>query len=197
MILRKTTIETTHQDFLAQWRVQTVSRRRLLLGLVGGSLAALMPLSSLAEAREEVSETHPWQVLEAVQDQLFPSEPNAPGARELNALGYLKWVVGDPGIDAEDRRFILRGVEWLDDLTRQNHKVAFLDLSITQQEAMLKQIAQSEVGENWLATLLLYIFEALLTDPIYGGNPDAIGWRWLGHRPGFPRPNAKNRYGVS
>ncbi len=193
MILRK----TTNQDFLAQWRVQTLSRRRLLLGLAGGSLAALMPLSLLAEEREQPSEDYPWRVLEAVQDQLFPSEPNAPGARELNALGYLKWVVGDPGIDAEERRFILRGVEWLDDLSRQTHQTPFLDLSNTQQEAMLNRIAQSEAGENWLATLLLYIFEALLTDPIYGGNPAAIGWRWLGHRPGFPRPNEKNRYGVS
>ena len=193
MILRK----TTNQDFLAQWRVQTVSRRRLLLGLAGGSLAALMPLSLLAEEREQPSEDYPWRVLEAVQDQLFPSEPNAPGARELNALGYLKWVVGDPGIDAEERRFILRGVEWLDDLSRQTHQTPFLDLSNTQQEAMLNRIAQSEAGENWLATLLLYIFEALLTDPIYGGNPAAIGWRWLGHRPGFPRPNEKNSYGGS
>ena len=40
----------------------------------------------------------------------------------------------------------------------------------------------------------LYIFEALLSDPVYGGNPEGIGWRWLGHRPGFPRPNQRNRY---
>jgi gluconate 2-dehydrogenase gamma chain len=25
---------------------------------------------------------------------------------------------------------------------------------------------------------------------VYGGNPDGIGWRWLGHVPGYPRPPA-------
>jgi gluconate 2-dehydrogenase gamma chain len=30
--------------------------------------------------------------------------------------------------------------------------------------------------------------EALLTDPAYGGNPGGIGWRWLQHVPGYPRP---------
>ena len=36
--------------------------------------------------------------------------------------------------------------------------------------------------------------EALLTDPAYGGNPDGIGWRWLGHTPGYPRPSAATIY---
>ena len=32
--------------------------------------------------------------------------------------------------------------------------------------------------------------EALLADPVYGGNFDQTGWRWLSHQPGFPRPSA-------
>jgi gluconate 2-dehydrogenase gamma chain len=46
-----------------------------------------------------------------------------------------------------------------------------------------------------LSSLLKYIFEALLTDPIYGGNPNSMGWEWLDHTPGQPRPNPANRYG--
>jgi gluconate 2-dehydrogenase gamma chain len=44
--------------------------------------------------------------------------------------------------------------------------------------------------------LLDYIMEALLTDPVYGGNPNSIGWQWLKHQPGFPRPTTplKRRY---
>ena len=61
---------------------------------------------------------------------------------------------------------------------------------------MLRHTAGYDGGENWLSTLLLYIFEALLTDPVYGGNPNGIGWKWLGHNPGLPRPTADKRYGA-
>jgi gluconate 2-dehydrogenase gamma chain len=46
-----------------------------------------------------------------------------------------------------------------------------------------------------LSLLLYYIFEALLSDPVYGGNPGGIGWQWLEHQPGFPRPPADKIYG--
>jgi len=42
--------------------------------------------------------------------------------------------------------------------------------------------------------VLGYIFEALLVDPVYGGNPNGIGWKWLEHQPGLPRPTADKRY---
>ena len=31
-------------------------------------------------------------------------------------------------------------------------------------------------------------------DPVYGGNPDGIGWKWLMHPPGFPRPPKGKTY---
>ena len=43
---------------------------------------------------------------------------------------------------------------------------------------------------NWLSLLLTYLLEALLADPVYGGNPGGIGWQWLAHQPGFPTPPA-------
>ncbi len=193
MSIRKSTADSSFSISIREWRQEILSRRRFLLGMAGGSLAILLPLTTDAEEQQPAA-TEYWQILQAVQDQLFPSEPNAPGARELNALNYLKWVVGDAGVNAEERKFILRGVDWLEDLSRQQYEGGFLQLSSAQQDEMLKRIARSDAGENWLATLLLYLFEALLSDPVYGGNPDAIGWRWLGHRPGFPRPTAQTKY---
>ena len=193
MTLRNNCTESRIGHPLAVWRSEILDRRRFLLGLAGGSLSLLFPIPGKSATDAAPAEPH-WLILQAVQDQLFPSEPDAPGARELNALAYLQWVVGDNNLDAEERAFILRGVDWLEDLTRQTHTSGFLQLSPELQAAMLERIARSEAGENWLATLLLYLFEALLSDPIYGGNPDGLGWRWLQHRPGFPRPNQQNRY---
>lgn len=193
MTLRRTQTDPGEVPALAAWRERLIDRRRLLLGLAGGSLALLLPLPAGAET-VALTTAERWNLIAAVQERLFPSEPQSPGAREINALAYLQWVVGDNNVDARERTFILQGCEWLEALTREAHDQGFLSLGEAEQEAMLERIARSEAGENWLGTLLLYIFEALLSDPIYGGNPDGIGWRWLGHRPGFPRPDPHNRY---
>jgi len=63
-----------------------------------------------------------------------------------------------------------------------------------QREQLLQRIAQANAGENWLSLLLMFIFGALLGSPVYGGNPDGIGWRWLEHNPGFPQPTSNNTY---
>jgi gluconate 2-dehydrogenase gamma chain len=175
---------------LDEWRRALLSRRAFLLASAGGLAALFASAGSLAVR------ANPWPVLAAVQDHLFPSEPGAPGAREIRALAYLQGVLGDPRGDREEQRFILKGVDWLEDLGRQRHKASFLDLDPIRREQMLRMVANSDQGENWLSTLLLYLCEALLTDPVYGGNPDGIGWAWLGHQPGFPRPTPEKRYGV-
>ena len=193
MTIRGNNMESGVSLSLDNWHTHLFDRRRFLLGLAGGSLGLLLPLPAAA-ADPGLDTQARWLLIEAVQAQLFPSEPNAPGAREINALAYLQWVVGDDNIDPEERAFILRGCDWLEALTRERTGQGFTQLTAAEQDAMLEQITRSEAGENWLSTLLLYIFEALLSDPVYGGNPEAIGWRWLGHRPGFPRPNQRNRY---
>jgi len=159
-----------------------LSRRAFLLASAGGLAALFAPAGTLAATAD------PWPVLAAAQDHLFPSEPGAPGAREINALAYLQGVLADPRGDREEQRFILKGVDWLEDLSRRRHRAAFANLDPARREQVLREVANAKPGENWLSTLLLYLCEALLTDPVYGGNPDGIGWAWLEHQPGFPRP---------
>ncbi len=167
---------------LGEWRHALLSRRAFLLASAGGLAALFAPVGTLAAT------ANPWSLLAATQNHLFPSELGAPGAREINALSYLQGVMGDSRGDRDEQRFILKGVDWLEDLSRQRHKTSFVDLDPIRREQVLREVANSRPGENWLSTLLLYICEALLTDPVYGGNPDGIGWAWLGHQPGFPRP---------
>ena len=107
-------------------------------------------------------------VLDAVQMQLFPND-------------------GDPD-------FIVKGITWLNDLSQKTHGAYFVALNQPQQDKVLKQVAKSQAGENWLSILLYYLTEALMLDPIYGGNPDMIGWKWLQHQAGFPRPVTGKTY---
>ena len=170
---------------LAAWRAALLSRRQFLIAGAGGLTTLFAPVGVLAEI------ANPWPLLAAVQDHLFPAEPGAPGAREIHALAYLQWVLGDPRGDRTEQRFLLKGVDWLEDLSRQRQRASFVDLDPIRREQVLREVADSEKGDNWLATLMLYLCEALLTDPVYGGNPDGIGWTWLQHQPGFPRPKKR------
>ena len=172
---------------LKQVRERLYTRRQVLLAAAGGSLASLFVLPANLSAAESED---PWAVIAQVQQHLFPDEPDSPGARAVNALDYLQGVMQDPRIPQDERDFVLRGVGWLQGMAQQRHASGFLQMSTAEQEALLREIARSEAGENWLSTLLTYLFEALLTAPAYGGNPGGVGWKWLQYVPGFPLPDA-------
>jgi len=175
-------------DFV-QLKSRLTTRRRFLIQAAGGSVALLFGLRNAAAA-----EYDPWPTLDAVTRHLLPSEPDSPGAAEIHALDYLRFVTGDPLVDREERDLILQGNQWLDQLSQERYQTVFPALSAEQKEQLLRQVARSTAGENWISTLLTYLFEALLTAPAYGGNPDGIGWLWLEYVPGFPLPVPGNRY---
>ncbi|MGX5175145.1 gluconate 2-dehydrogenase subunit 3 family protein [Aliikangiella sp. IMCC44653] len=135
------------------------------------------------------------QIITQVQQLLFPDDGNGPSAKDLNAMGYLEFAMSDTkNQDDGDPEFLKKGVGWLQDLAKQTQGEDFLKLTQPKQQALLEQIAQSSAGENWLSLLLYYINEALTLDPIYGGNPNQVGWHWLEHQAGFPRPEKGKTY---
>lgn len=137
------------------------------------------------------------QVVRAVQIHLFPRGPDSPGAAEINATAYLETAITAPGIDPDTRNTIVNGIGRLQDASRERYDALFDRLEFGQREPLLRYLAdETRWGRAWLSLLLYYIFEALLSDPVYGGNPDGIGWQWLEHQPGFPRPPADKIYGI-
>jgi len=184
--------EFLHRDF----QPEATSRRSFILH-AAGFLTTLFLSPVIVRAANKSSTIpleDPWQTLEVVQEHLLPSETDSPGAKEINALEYLRNVTKDPTIDSEEKEFILNGVKWLNDLALEKHKAVFTSLSQLQRTSMLREITKSKSGRNWISKLLSYILEALLSDPVYGGNPNGIGWKWLEHHPGFPRPPMNKRY---
>ena len=175
---------------LAAWRQALISRRRFLTAAAGGSVALLFGPSRFASAEAR----DPWVTIEAVLEHLLPSEPDSPGAAEIHALDYLRFVANDPRIDPQEREFIMQGSDWLDELAQEAHGQDFNALGFDDKEGLLRRITASAAGENWVSTLLSYLLEALLTAPAYGGNTDRLGWRWLQYTPGFPLPGPGTRY---
>lgn len=150
------------------------------------------PPTELAQALEET----PWPTLAAVLPQLFPSEAGAPGADEINALGYLQSALAREQAEArEDYAFIAAGASFFRKRVALDHGGRLFDeLDQTEREAALQRMAGSTDGANWISMLMYYLLEALLGDPVYGGNVGEAGWKWLGYTPGFPRPPEGKRY---
>lgn len=174
------------------------SRREFMIIITAA--AASYPISNLAASLSSV-ETHddkePWITLSAVQQHLLPSDTlsaDSVGAKEIQALAYLQKNMHNPDFDKEENDLIKNGVTWLNDLAKKSYSKKFIQLEPPLKEKLLRRIETSKAGQRWLSTLLTYLIEALLTDPIYGGNPGGVGWKWLQHQAGFPRPPENKKY---
>lgn len=136
-----------------------------------------------------------WRTLDAVLEHLFPSEADAPGAGEANALAWLQRVLLDDGTDAGHKELLRAGIAQVEKISAEDYSQDFVELPSARRETVLRAVEQSgSQGSAWLQEIIRYILEALLSDPVYGGNPHGIGWKWLGHTPGFPRPPREKRY---
>jgi gluconate 2-dehydrogenase gamma chain len=134
-------------------------------------------------------------VLNAVQMQLFPADGDGPSAKNINALGYLELALMDAKNIADgDRTYIIEGLTRLEKSSIEIGNQNFIQLSIQQQHQVIETLSKSEKGDNWISLLVYYLLEALLLDPVYGGNTNAAGWAWLGHQAGFPRPSKTKNY---
>lgn len=131
------------------------------------------------------------QVLLQCAYHLFPYSKLGPGAIDLNISSYLSQVLADERIMQEDRHYFLQGATWLEESAHEEFNQSFLNLNSRDKENLLQMISRKRWGENFIYTTLSYIFEALLSSPIYGSNQNEIGWKWLEHQAGFPQPSNK------
>jgi len=123
-----------------------------------------------------------------LQEDLFPQTTKVPTNKQINAKAYLSLILNHSRVSRSDKKFIRDGVKWLNEESVSKHKKVYAKLSQSQREDILKDISLTSWGESFIDTMLRYIFEAMLGDPIYGINKDESGWKWLNHKTGLPRP---------
>ena len=180
------------------WLQKKVSRRSALKSAAGATMIAAMPMRSwsavTASKLDGALKTDPWLTLDAVLAHLLPESPTGPSAKEIQATQYLYNVVFQQPTEEAEIEFIYKGVGWLNGFSTSQLQKNFVLLTFDEKESILRAISKSTAGENWLSNLVGYIFEAMLSPPSYGGNPNGIGWQWLEHQAGFPLPQAGQRY---
>lgn len=177
-----------------------LSRKKFVTSLLLGGAALQLPwLVSCEDRRYFPGDTSPlnsdqFKTLQALQKTLFPSDGNGPGAHEINADSYVLWVLQDERLDPDENQYIIDNLDKANQFAKEHLKYNLYDLNPKEQKVIVEDISETEWGERFLSRMLTLIFEALLLDPQYGGNPDGIGWQWLNHDPGSPRPNKSHLY---
>jgi len=181
-----------------------INRRQFIQTIAAFStswpIAGMASSNSLGSPHKETYEnlSDPWLTLASVQEHLFPAgdsiDQSSPGAKDIAALRFLQNMLDAPDTESEEKAFILNGVNWLNDLSLKNHQAKFIQLNTENKETVLRQIETSNAGYRWLSIIMRYLIEALLSDPVYGGNKDQQGWKWLEHIPGFPTPSVDKVY---
>ncbi|MDF1880458.1 gluconate 2-dehydrogenase subunit 3 family protein [Sulfurimonas sp. MAG313] len=167
--------------------IKSCVSRRVFLGtsFIFGSGAFYWMRNSNSKVYLYANET---QVLLHAAYHLFPPSPLGPSAKELHIASYLAFVLEDKRIMKRDRDYFLKGAYWLEESAFEEYGASFINLNQEDKEELLLKVSQDRWGRNFIYTSLGYIFEALLSAPIYGSNPKQIGWKWLEHNPGFPQP---------
>ena len=122
--------------------------------------------------------------IKILQNDLFPK------AKELgiNTASYISIILHHSRIEKSDKEYLRNGVKWLNESAVKNYKKQYTKLLTQERQELLKIVAQEKWGHSWLDTMMRYIFEASFGDPIYGGNNNEAGWKWLAFEGGQPRP---------
>ncbi|QKK02788.1 MAG: gluconate 2-dehydrogenase subunit 3 family protein [Pseudomonadota bacterium] len=172
------------------------TRRELMrAGGLTAAWLAVVPAGALFACRHMPArrlEAEPWRTLGALYGHLLPDDGDGPGAEQAGTLTYARTVLPHTAVDR--REFLLGRVSEFNQQARQQQGRPFEDLTSEQREALLLSLIEDSSWERWVSRHLDVVIESLLADPVYGGNIDGTGWRWLAHQPGFPAPPPDKRW---
>lgn len=189
-----------HEDIIEDYKWE-VSRKEFLRSLLVLGVAVNIPFLTSCESNEALEgfdcaplSIEQLKVLQSLQLILFPAEGNGPSAIEVNADKWVVYVLNDSRDPQREKEFIIKHLDGLSEFSIATYDKPYDSLTVDNQEELLELFFEDKTQKKWGSRMLTLIFEALLLDPIYGVNPDNIGWKWLSHNPGTPRPNEKNKY---
>jgi hypothetical protein len=126
----------------------------------------------------------PIETIALLQEDLFPLIKTL----ESNSSMYVLKVLNHSKITTEHKQFIRNGVKWLNEEAVHTYNKTYTKLSSSERQTLLLLVSHVKWGESFIYTMLSYILESVLGDPIYEINAKQKGWAWLEHETGYPRP---------
>ncbi|MFA6740407.1 MAG: gluconate 2-dehydrogenase subunit 3 family protein [Arcobacteraceae bacterium] len=123
-------------------------------------------------------------ILDEIFNIIFPKTTTMPSAKEFKALEYLIKNISHKTFENEDKVLILDGTK---DFNKSFSE--FLTLNQNKKKELIFEIIKtSTYAKSWVSKLTYYGIEAMLSDPIYGGNFNQIAWKSINHAVGIPQP---------
>jgi gluconate 2-dehydrogenase alpha chain len=124
--------------------------------------------------------------LDALFERLFPGDENGPGASSIGVIHYLDRALSGPC--AHHLEAYRLGVYALDAESVDRFGKPFLEADSIQQQELIAALEQGSApnfraieGKTFFELARSHLQEGLFSDPIYGGNREKAGWRFLGH----------------
>lgn len=167
-----------------------ITRRQMILGLLGAGGASLYPGLLKAGANTLLGAMSGWvfepdrlRAILAAADRILP------GVVEAGFEDYINyWLVREPFNRAADWKPLLNvGAVHLDRIARRKYGRVFADCKPEQQDELLTSFQRGQVKARRFASnaffqrLATLCAESFLSDPKYGGNRGQVGWRFIGY----------------
>jgi len=136
------------------------------------------------EAFETLTATEA-DILEAVVARLIPSDELGPGAKEARAAHYIDRALA--GALSSSRQAYASGLAALDAYARSSKKKGFVELSISEQDAVLTDVQMGAAtgftgnSTQFFNLVLNHTRQGTFGDPYYGGNANFVGWDIIGY----------------
>jgi gluconate 2-dehydrogenase gamma chain len=176
------------------------SRRTFIQQLVAAGIIINLPLAlsscqnSKIVIEQNVLSQNQLEIANYIFMQLFPKDDDSINAKSLATLQHFISILSDSNYDKTDKNYLIQGLDWTEETAQEHYKESFLTISNKEKQALFNTLLQEKWGKSWLSYMLDCTFESLLIDSIYQVNPNEIGWKWLNHQAGNPRPNSANFY---
>ena len=170
-----------------------IGRRQFLKGMLWFGVLSQVPfLTTSCENNSDNPNLTDFQIkeLDAILQTLLPNDGFGPDAHDLHGLEYIQWTLNDPLLKADEKNFIIEGIDKISEGSFEEFKTDFANLQQSKRKFLVQKIIELDWAEKWVSIMLSLLLEAMLSAPIYGFNQEEIAWIWLQHKGGIPSPKA-------
>ncbi len=183
--------------------MQTTDRRFFLKCMVVGGIALQIPfvfscntdsLDTVTIQIDNKTFDIDLNILRRILDILFPKSKYSPSASQLKSDIYYIWTLKDRRLEADNRTLLALNLIKFAQFSVEKTGKKFTELNLEEQKDLVKVVSATHWGENFLSRSFTIIFESMFANPVYGSNPDKIGWNWLNYKGGIPEPQKWNKY---
>ena len=124
--------------------------------------------------------------VEALAARIIPGSPGDPGAREAGVVHYIDRALSGPYFGWQGA--YREGVRTLNAYTAERYGKKFFELEEEEQDTVVGALERGEVpgfgggseATNFFTTVWSHTVEGMFSDPAYGGNRNAVGWKLIG-----------------